>query len=244
MVSFGALTYEELNNLDRDRTVVLLPTGCAEQQGPHLAVDFDSWFASELCVAVADQLESRGIVALVLPVTPFGPTPEHRGYGGCIDLGQETFERLLADVLDSLVAQGFRRLVIWRGCGGHRLGGLADRFNATHAGAARLWVPDHPYHEIWCAVADPDVACGHADSFTTSIALLRHPERVRPDRIPCPTGVIPDFDDPEADWSLVVPTGVVGDPTRATAELGERLWARTVEQVVETVTRVAAEGVQ
>jgi creatinine amidohydrolase len=236
---FGRLTYEELNRLDRDETVVLVPTGCTEQQGPHLAVDFDIWFAEELCEAVADRLESRGRVALVLPATPFGPTPEHRGYGGYVDLRQDTFERLLEDVLESLVAQGFRRLVIWRGCGGHRLAELVRRFNDAHDGVARLWVPEHPYHAVWCAVADPAVPGGHADSFATSIALFRHPERVRPDRVPAAGEAGPDLSDPTADWSLVSPTGVVGDPTRASAELGARLWSETVERVAAMIEDVA-----
>ena len=47
--------------------------------------------------------------------------PDHRGDGGLVDLSQTTFESLLEDVLYSLVAQRFRRLVIWRGCGGHQL---------------------------------------------------------------------------------------------------------------------------
>jgi creatinine amidohydrolase len=236
---YGRLTYEELNRLDRDETIVLVPTGCIEQQGPHLTVDFDTWFAEELCEAVADRLESRGRVALVLPATPFGPTPEHRGYGGYVDLRQETFERLLEDVLESLVAQGFRRLVIWRGCGGHRLAGLARRFNDGHDGVARVWMPEHPYHAVWCAVADPSVSGGHADSFATSIALLRHPERVRPDRVPAAGEGGPDLSDPDADWSLVSPTGVVGDPTQASAELGGRLWSETVERVAAIVEDIA-----
>jgi creatinine amidohydrolase len=232
---FGTLTYQELNGLDRDETIVLVPTGCTEQQGPHLSVDFDTWFAAELCEAVGERLESRGLSALVLPTMPFGPTPEHRGYGGYIDLRQETFERLIEDVLHSLVAQRFSRLIIWRGCGGHHLAELRQRFNAANAGIARLWVPEHPYEKIWCSVADPSVPGGHADSFATSIALHRHPERVRPDRVPPPTPAAPSLDHAPADWSLAFPTGVVGDATRASAALGAQLWERTIDRVTAMI---------
>ena len=245
MALFATLTYEELNSLDRDQTVVLVPTGCTEQQGPHLSVDFDTWFAAELCEAVAERLQSRGLAALVLPTTPFGPTPEHRGYGGYVDLRQETFESLIEDVLHSLVSQGFGRFVVWRGCGGHNLAELAQRFNAAKSGTARLWVPEHPYDEIWRSVADPHVPGGHADSFATSIALYRHPERVRTDRVPPPAPAAPGLDQAPADWSLAFPTGVVGDATRASAALGAELWERTVDRVtamIEAFTHAPARG--
>ena len=240
MPLLAGLTFEELNRLDRERTVVLVPTGCTEQQGPHMTVDFDTWFAAELCEAVAETLDARGVPTLVLPTTPFGPTREHRGYGGYVDLRQDTFERLVEDVLASMVAQGFCRLVIWRGCGGHRIADLVRRFNHRHEGVARVWLPDHPYHEVWCDVADPAVPGGHADSFATSIALARHPDRVRRVRIPAPSAAMPDLDDPAADWSLVSHTGVIGDPTHASAELGALLWERTVAQVAELVAAIAS----
>lgn len=242
MPLFADFTFEELKRLDRPRAVVLVPTGCTEQQGPHLGVGFDTWFAAELCEAAAECLAESGVLAFVLPTLPFGPAPEHRGYGsGYINLRQETFEALLQDVLDSLVEQGFRRIVIWRGCGGHRLAELVSRVNAAHDGRVRVWVPEHPYHEVWCSLADPAVPGGHADSFATSIALARHPELVRPDRVPAASAAAPDFNDADADWSLVATSGVVGDPTHASAELGERLWSRTVERVAAIVEQLAAE---
>ena len=59
MPLLGALSYEEFNDLDRETTVAVVPTGCTEQQGPHLAIDFDTWFATELCEAAAGWLDVR-----------------------------------------------------------------------------------------------------------------------------------------------------------------------------------------
>jgi creatinine amidohydrolase/Fe(II)-dependent formamide hydrolase-like protein len=82
---------------------------------------------------------------------------------------------------------------------------------------------------------------GHADSFATSIALA--PERVRVERVPPPSTAAPDLDDPSTDWSRVAPTGVVGDPTHASAELRERLWSRPVQRVAVIVERLAVEDI-
>src|SRR5579864_2176006 len=50
---FGDFTYREIRACAGQGWLVVIPTGCTEQQGPHLPVDFDSWFAESLMVAVA-----------------------------------------------------------------------------------------------------------------------------------------------------------------------------------------------
>jgi len=41
---YGDLTYEEIREGARQGWLAIVPTGCTEQQGPHLTVDFDTWF--------------------------------------------------------------------------------------------------------------------------------------------------------------------------------------------------------
>ena len=70
---------------------------------------------------------------LVTPTLPFGPTPEHVGFGfGFVNLRQSTHEAVFGDMLESLAAQGFETLVVWRGCGQHDLRSVIERFNASH----------------------------------------------------------------------------------------------------------------
>ena len=101
-----------------------MPTGCTEQQGPHLPVWFDSWLVETIaCAAAEEATRAYGICVLVLPMLPFGPTPDHRGFGGgYIDIPRDLHEAIVGHVLRSLVDQGFRRMVIWRGCGGQIYG--------------------------------------------------------------------------------------------------------------------------
>src|SRR5205814_988820 len=95
---------------------------------------------------------------VVLPAIPFGPTPEHRGFGaGFIDIPVAVFDAFVGAVLNSLADQGFGRILVWRGCGGHDLRAVVEDFNVAHAGIARAFLPAHPFHAIWCSVADPSV---------------------------------------------------------------------------------------
>jgi creatinine amidohydrolase len=197
--------------------------------------------AETVCLGAASwAAEKHGVRALVLPTLPFGPTPEHRSFGsGYIHLPQKAHEEVVVSVLESLAEQGFRRIVVWRGCGQHALDEVVRRFNEQYWGEARAFQPALPYAEIWCRVGDPEVPGGHADSFATSIALYLRPVSVRVERIEDPHSRPVDWEDPELDFGKYSATGVIGDPSHASAELGERLWRAAVEEVASIIKEIA-----
>ena len=240
-MKYGDLTFEEIGDRAHQDWLVIIPTGCTEQQGPHLPVDNDTWFVEQVCNAASSKADADyGVQSLVLPTIPFGPTPEHRNYGaGCIDIPVELHDSLVLSTLESLAAQGFSKIVVWRGCGGHDLRETVKRFNETYNEQSRAFLPGHPYHEVWCRIADPSVPGGHADSFTTSIMLHLRPEAVRTGRIVDPDHKPVDWEDPDLDFANYSSTGVIGDPTHACAELGARLWEAVVDDVAETLHSIA-----
>lgn len=243
-VEFGKLTYLEIREKIEEGYMAILPTGCTEQQGPHISVDFDTWLATELSISAAKKAHERyGIKSLVLPTIPFGPTPEHRNYGyGFIDIPQNVYEEVIYSVLTSLVCQGFKQIMIFRGCGGHHLDCLAIRFNKEYQGKAVLHVPYHPFYDVWCKHGDPELPGGHADSFTTSLAMFKRPQSIREDKIFDPQSKEPDWADPQLDFSKYSETGVIGDPTHASSELGEKLWNDTVEAVASIINEIILEN--
>ena len=164
-MEFGKLTYEEIQEAaDQDR-IVLVPTGCTEQQGPHLPVDFDTWFSSQIFLAASDRASQEyAISSLVVPTLPFGPTPEHRNLGsGFIDLPQRLHEDVILEVLRSLFDQGFSRMIIWRGCGQHNLAKSIESLQTAISKNVNIWQPELPYSNIWQRIDGPDVPGGHAD---------------------------------------------------------------------------------
>jgi len=204
----------------------LVPTGCTEQQGPHLPVDFDTWFAEKVCNATSKKVkDDHDINSLVLPPIPYGPTPEHKGFGaGYIHLPQNLHKSIYKAVLHSLVEQGFRRIIFWTGCGQHQLKSMIDEFPGQVDKHVDIFLPKKPYRQAWEQIGDPNIPGGHADMFTTSIALALRPDEVRENKISNPAYTIPDWDDPDLDLSKYTDTGSIGDITHASAELGMRLW--------------------
>jgi creatinine amidohydrolase len=238
---YGDLTYLEISELAQAGGVALVPTGCTEQQGPHLPVDFDSFWITQVAegISLAAQ-ELDGILSLVAPTLPFGPTPEHRGFGsGYIDLPQELHEQVVDAVLCSLADQHFREIMLFTGCGQHHLQSVVERFNTAYTGNCRAKIATLPLHDIWCRCGDASVPGGHADSFATSISLFLRYDSVRHEMIRDPHSTPVDWQDPNLDFSRYSRTGVIGDPTHASVELGAKLWAQViasgVDQLVEFV---------
>jgi creatinine amidohydrolase len=121
-----------------DRAV--LPLGCTEQHA-HLSLATDSILAERIAAEAAAPL---GVP--VFPVLPYGITPGFTAYPGTVSLRVETYGRLLRDILDSLRAQGFRRILLVNGHGG----------NAPAQAFAQEWMMDNPgsvvrLHNWWNA---------------------------------------------------------------------------------------------
>jgi creatinine amidohydrolase len=230
------LTYEELRDLVPQVRAVFIPLGCTEQQGPHLPTDFDTWMITRLCQDIAERLQQEhGELVLVMPTLPFGPTPEHVGFGsGYVNLRQSTHEAIVEDVLESLAAQGFGTLIVWRGCGQHDLKVIIDRFNASHQECA-AYQPVIDYGSVSESAFGRQIPGGHADSLATSIRLHLDKDGVRLEKVRMPA--LQPFDwHRDIDFSAVSDTGVVGDPTHASAEAGAKVWKLCVREGVYLTT--------
>ena len=176
-MQYGDLTFLQIRDRARQGWVAIVPTGCTEQQGPHLPVDVDTWQVEATTRAAAERAADRySLKSLVLPTMPFGPTPEHRNFGwGYIDISAELHEALVRAVLESLGAQGFARIIVWRGCGQHDLGETVRAFNLAHAGRSMAFLPRLPFHDVWCRTADPSVPGGTRTALRPHLPCISAP---------------------------------------------------------------------
>ena len=94
-----------------DRCV--LPLGCTEQHA-QLRLATDSILAERVGRAAAAPL---GVP--VFPAVAYGLTPYFMAYPGTVTLRLATYAALVRDILDSLYATGFRRVLIVNGHGGN-----------------------------------------------------------------------------------------------------------------------------
>jgi creatinine amidohydrolase len=100
-------------------TICILPLGATEQHGPHLPVSVDSDLAEAVLARAMKQISGQ-MTVLVLPTMTVTCSAEHGRFPGTLSLRPTTFLLVLADIADSLAANGFGRLVLFNAHGGNR----------------------------------------------------------------------------------------------------------------------------
>jgi len=236
------MTWVELRTaVEHGRTVAIVPTGGTEQGGPHLVLGKHNFIVRETAGRIARSL-GNAVVAPVMAYVPEGdidPPTLNMLHPGTLSLPESVFAGLLEATARSLRAHGFTLICF---IGDHGLSqatqsAVADRLNAEWAGtgASVLHVGDYYFANgqvDWLRQqGESDAAIGnHAGIRDTSELMALYPAGVRVDRLA------------ESDGLHLEPTGVVGDPARASAERGAILLDLKVEAAIRQINARLAQG--
>jgi creatinine amidohydrolase/Fe(II)-dependent formamide hydrolase-like protein len=237
------MTSPELRDrIDAGATTVLVPIGGTEQNGPHMVLGKHNVRAHVLAGKIAQQL-GNAVVAPVIAYVPEGsitPPVAHMRFTGTISVPEPVFESLLEATARSFKQHGFRNVIF---LGDH--GGYQKSEEKVAARLNREWSTDPrcrayallEYYRVTQTtyVADlksrgfSDYEIGtHAGLADTSLALAVDKSLVHTELIP-------------RGAKSTVHEGVYGDPTHATAELGQIGVQRIVDASVAAI-RTLVEG--
>ena len=176
------LTWEEVRDLDRARTIALLPVGAVEAHGPHLPLGTDNLIAAEMARAAAARLETRGLLALLLPPLAYSAAPFGAAFAGTLSVSPGAFAALVADVAVEVARHGFAALAI---ANAHldpaHLKALAEAGRLAAArGVPPPICPDLTRREHAARLTEEfrSGAC-HAGRYEGSVVLATRPELVR-----------------------------------------------------------------
>jgi len=223
--------------------VVVLTLGATEQHGAHLPVGTDSMSAQHIAGLAASMAHEVGTEVIVAPPVWWGYSRDHDGFPGTLTLSHATLAALLTELARSVVTNGFSRVLFVNGHGSNDrllyyvLRDVQDSAGVPCALAAVT------YWKLAADVvgAERDSTVGgmaHACELETSLMLNSHPGLVRMDLA---------VDERATEYStfrrqellvsgpVMAPdrfrdltrSGVVGDPSLATAEKGSR-WAAVI----------------
>jgi len=234
------LTWTELSDrIAAGSTTVLVPIGGTEQNGPHMVLGKHNVRVNALAVQIAKTL-GNAVVAPVLAYVPEGsiePPVAHMRFTGTISIPESAFEAVLESTARSFKRHGFRDVVFLGDHGDYqksldRVAAKLTRDWAGRAGNAGCRV--HSLNDYYRASTDGQVQLllargfskaeigSHAGLADTSLTLAIDSTLVRQDQLARAA-------------QAGRREGVIGDPRRASAALGQLGVDRIVEAAVAAI---------
>ncbi|WP_368497222.1 mycofactocin biosynthesis peptidyl-dipeptidase MftE [Herbiconiux sp. A18JL235] len=240
-----------------ERPLVVVPVGSTEQHGPHLPFATDTIVATAVARGAAEALPQEVVVA---PALAFGSSGEHQSFPGTVSIGREALHLVVLELARSL-ATWAGRVVLVNGHGGNAPTLVSAVAQLIAEGHDIAWAPcaplssDRPGGRVTAVASAPgdgriagattreDLPApdAHAGFWETSLMLHLQPASVRTP-LP-PAGDVRPMSEllPELTASgvrAVSPSGILGDPTGATAARGAAIF----DALVDALTTRIVEG--
>ena len=238
----GELTWPEAEKYLQKVDVALLPVGAIEQHGPHLPLDTDAFDADYLAKQVADACSNPK--PLVLPLIPYGVSYHHDEFPGTVSINNNTLSQLVYEIGISIAKNGIKKLIILNGHGGNSpaLNFAAQMINRDAHIFTCVDSGETSDVDIYEMVETPNDV--HAGEFETSTSLAIRPHLVKMDLA---KKMVPSFSSRYLNFTStrgiswyaytkkISSTGVMGDPTKASTEKGQKMWQIMIAHLVAFV---------
>jgi creatinine amidohydrolase/Fe(II)-dependent formamide hydrolase-like protein len=235
------LTSPELKRaIDGGKTIVLVPIGGTEQNGPHMTLGKHNARVRALSERIALTL-GNALVAPVVAYVPEGsvaPPSAHMRFPGTITVPDAVFEKTLEYAARSFKLHGFRDIVLLGDHGTYQkdLKAVAERMNREWAATSvRVHAIEEYYRAAESGYAHLLAGRGYSDNeigthaalADTSLTLAVNPQSVRLDQL-------------QAAANGGRGAGVYGDPRRASADLGKVGADLIVDETVAAIRKAVA----
>ncbi len=221
-------------------TVVIFPIGSVEEHGNHLPLCTDSVQAEFVALEVAKRTG-----CLVAPPLRYGVCNAGRNFPGTLSIEFDSLYLVVRDVLSELVRNGFNRIIVISGHAG------SSHMVALRRAAQQVVTQNSLTHKEQktriMVLSDFDFASevkglnfplndGHAGAVETSRVMAIRPDFIKTKGEPS-FPKMPRFEvvcDPEKYF----PSGVIGDPTKASKDKGKTINAYVIEQIAKLVAEL------
>jgi creatinine amidohydrolase len=252
---YGELTWPEVRAAAAEGLVAVVPIATIEDHGPHLPIDTDLRLCNAVCEAAVSRAADR---AILIPSINHGYSPHHLDFPGAITIGAHTLIDYGVDVCKSLARHGFTKILIVNGHGSNTpFVDIIARLSVVETGVLAAAV------NYWAAPGVREVAEGlresekvggmnHACEFETSLYLAIESELVDMSQAVRELSHQPTEnywtdliagDGPLVmmePWSALTTTGVMGDPTKASAAKGDALLDAAARGIVTLIDELRA----
>jgi creatinine amidohydrolase len=238
--------YGEQNRLQiaehaKKGSIIILPVGTTEEHGMHLPVETDALIAQYVGDRLGEACSGKGIPVLVMRTVFYGFSMGIvRKWPGCPNIPTRVFMDYIYNIVNSLIGQGFKKIVLLDCHGNHDcllrtvMREIADAHNIFIMTLSPFALAAKTYDKL---KKDPEGDI-HGGEYETSCVLHIAPELVdtsaytNVDAIRCNS----PLRGPVSTWGLQeTKTGLFGDPTYATAALGKAVLDAAVSEGVKYI---------
>jgi len=109
------MSWADIKELNKEKTVFLLPVGSTEQHGPQNPLGTDFLIAEH----IAREAAFQSTKAYCLPTLSIGVASHHRNFPGTLWTSRSILEQLVKDILLSLNYHEFKKVIVVNGHGGN-----------------------------------------------------------------------------------------------------------------------------
>ena len=242
-------SWEEVQELiKKSNGTAIIPVGSTEQHGKHLPVGTDTYVATTLAEAAAEQTD-----VVIVPPIWYGWSPHHMLLPGTVTIRPEVLIEYLFDVIKSLKDHGINNFVL---INGHRIVNIiwmqitAERAQRELDVTVKIFDPAYMSKDIVRELGFGPV--GHAEEIETSHMMYRMGELVHLEKAidnPIKPTDLYSVDPTYANDTLCyVPStlkaaaqhvsksgGTTGEPSKATKEQGKAYHDHLVKRLVTVV---------
>jgi creatinine amidohydrolase len=239
----------ELSSALSKDSVIVLPLGAIEQHGPHLPLSTDFVVADAVSTAAVEAVGAQ-VDAWLLPTLPYTKSNEHAWSPGTMWLSATTLMAVIDDIGRSIASTSARRVLFVNGHGGNSaLVQMMNRELRLKYGLLTFLAHPHMPADQGGSSAASELGMGiHGGMDETSVMLHLQPELVDMSlavrRVP--EGLADNehvrFGGKVAFGWLsndFFPEGHIGDPTGATAEIGEHMFNSAVTGLCDALKEIS-----
>ena len=233
---YQELTRLEMEQVDRENTIVLIPLGALEQHGNQAPLGTDTLIATAMCDYIEKELKDEDIHLLLFPVIPVGLSTEHKEFS--ITFKPMTYYHMLYDLCESLAHHGFKKLAFLVCHGGNApVANLISREVRSdfkvYPFVLNSGAFDHP--AVKATISKGNTFDFHGGEMETSMVMAIDESLVKLKGIPKNTAMKAHLSWLASDWvtEQQKPIGIGGDPKGATKEKGEIILSISAKEIVK-----------
>ncbi len=231
--------------IDDGYTTVVVAVGSIEQHGPHLPTKTDTLIGDMLALRFALEWGN----ALQARTIPVGCSEHHLAFPGTVSLKAPTLKAIIADYTESLAKQGFKTIIYLPSHGGN-FATVKEAILEQQAKFPGLKIAG--YTDLMGLMGclfdvsgefgiTQDEAGAHAGENETSLILAFADQLVKEDRYS--PGYLGSLGEKEVKKIIqegmpaLTEIGVLGDPTKASAEKGAVYLEKTVQFLIREIKK-------